>query len=583
MADNVRQNLKDFIRRLKGENRLRTSTKGATIVDEPIDQQERKRLTKLQSIIQYVRQRTWSRQYTEFFEEYRRMSNTFPIIKAALDIYAEETTAKDTNGNVLKIVTDNKRVNDELQKFFFQYLNINARAFSIVRGMVQFGNQYIFHVFRKGAGIIDIVFLPPEEIQREDMFDYNDLSRHRFAWYGNSSEFYESIELSHFRNIEDVENLPYGTSILRAVVDTWRRIILMREALIIHRITRAPNRFLFKIATDGLTGDEALRYTEELKKTITKKPMVDSQTGEIDFSYNVLSIEDNVYLPTFEGSSSDVTVLEGAGNLDSIEDYKIIKDDLFAGLKIPKSWLSFEEDLSNKSALGEEDVRFAKTIQRVQADFLDELMNMALVHLAYLGFSEEEMTSFTLECNNPSTASETKKIELLQKRIELAKSAWDPTNESSLNLMSFTDVCTSILKMTDAEVKQSIEKQFIEAHLMWRYKKIREEGMYTLSAEQQKVSGQPAGFQKPNNTFNNVRFENKEIDQLFMGDNFKDIIKRKIDEEIDMLFPKVTKTPTKDKVQFITEESKRSKRRKKPVTASLIENLQQVQREINKR
>ncbi len=579
MADNnIRQNLKDFIRRIKGSNRLRTSNGqkgGASILDEPIEQSERKRLTKLQSVIQYVRQRTWARQYTEFFDEYRRMSNTFPIIKAALDIYAEEATARDTSGNVLRVNTDNKKVREELEKFFFQYININARSFSIVRGMVQFGNQYIYHVFRKGAGIIDIVFLPPEEIQREDMFDYNDLSRHRFSWYGSSSDFYDSIELSHFRNVEDVEMLPYGSSILRPVIDTWRRIILMREALIIHRITRAPNRFLFKIATDGLTGDEALKYTNELKKEITKKPMVDPQTGEIDFSYNTLSIEDNIFLPTFEGSSSDVSVLEGSSNLDSIEDYKIIKDDLFAGLKIPKSWLSFEEDLSNKSALGEEDIRFAKTIQRIQADFLDELMNMALVHLAYLGFSEEEMESFTLECNNPSSASETKKLELLEKRINLAKAAWDPSNEGALNLMSYTDVCKSILKLTDKEIEESIKKQFAEAHLMWRYKKIREEGFYQIS-EDQKKNEPTVGFKKSENTFDNLRFE--AVDDFLSSNSLQDLVKKKIDEEINFLFPKVQKQATRERAQFINEGLKKSKKKK---TTSLTENLKKVRNQLS--
>ena len=172
------------------------------------------------------------------------------------------------------------------------------------------------------------------------------------------------------------------------------------------------------------------------------------------------SIEENIFMPvTSENTNSDVSVLEGAGNLDAVEDYKIIKDDLFAGLKIPKSFLSFEDDLSNKASLGEEDIRFAKTIQRIQSEFIEGLLQIGLVHLYMNGCSLDEMQSFSIEMANPSTGSEKRKWEIMESKLGVAQKLWD-ANQIGLNLMSYADVLKSVFKFTDEEIAQTIKSQF---------------------------------------------------------------------------------------------------------------------------
>jgi hypothetical protein len=216
--------------------------------------------------------------------------------------------------------------------------------------MLKFGNLYCFQNLRKGEGVTDLIHMPPEALRIELLSNAENLDDFKYTWFGQAGGGmqFEPWEVVHFRNIEDIEHQPYGTSILRSIVDTWRRIILMREALIIYRITRAPQRYLFKIDTTGMDPDAALLFSDEVKKQLYKKPMVNPFTGEIDFKYNPLSIEENFYMPTFEGDVGGIDVLQGAGNLGDVEDYKIIKDDLFAGLLIPKSYLTFEEDLCLK-------------------------------------------------------------------------------------------------------------------------------------------------------------------------------------------------------------------------------------------
>lgn len=549
MAQNKKSFVQDigaFIDRVRGGDRLRKSDGQITVLPTPTSPQEKETVRKIESIAQYVRNKNWNRHHLEYYDEFRRMTTTFPIIKGAIDIYAEEITSTDTNGKVFTIVSDNKRVKNLLEECFFKNLNMNSRAYLINREICKFGNVYGYLVTRPKAGVVDLVFLPPETMVREQMFNPRNLEEYRFTWYGGgANNVFAPWEIVHWKNTEDIEMEPYGTSILRPIIDTWRRVVLIREALVIYRITRAPQKFLFKIGTDGMTGEEAFKFAQDMKKEITRKPLTNPETGEIDFKYNPMSIEENVFMPTYEGSPSDVSVLEGANNLDQVEDYKIIKDDLFAGLKIPKSWLTFEEDLSNKAALSEEDVRFAKTIQKHQGQFVEGLVQIGLVHLYLNGCSQEDLESFKIEMNNPSTVSEKKKIELVQARMDLAKAAWDYNNDG-LNLMSYTGVLKNILKFSDEEIKQTITDQLIEKKLMWRMRQLATQGFYEEPDPEKRraLLKQMAGDDKELQGFDNLMFESASVG---------DIVKKKIDEEINLLFPKMISGASSKQVRSVTE------------------------------
>jgi hypothetical protein len=349
MANNFLTTVNTFYNRVRGQggaNQVRASDQGLVFLDTPLQKDEQDKLRKIQTVATYIRNKNWNRRHVEYFDDYRRMVTSFPIIKGAVDIYAEEACAIDSDGDVFKVICDNIKVKKLLEECYFKNLRLNSRLRQIAREVCKFGNVFSYLITRPKIGVTDMVYLQPEMIMRDQMYDPSNLSMYRFMWYGGGGNaLFEPWEIVHFRNIEDIEMEPYGQSILRCILDTWRRVVLIREALVIYRVTRAPNKLLFKIGTDGLSGDEALRFAEEVKRSVKKKPLVNPDTGEIDFKYNPLSIEDDIYLPVYEGSPSDVNVLEGAQNLDTVEDYKIIKDDLFAGLKIPKSYLSFEEDL----------------------------------------------------------------------------------------------------------------------------------------------------------------------------------------------------------------------------------------------
>lgn len=271
----------------------------------------------------------------------------FSIFASDTMLIQVHNCTKDDDGNIIKIHSDNAEVKKSLEDLFFKTLKINTKGILLVKEMLKFGNTFGYLNIRKGVGVTDIIHLPSEQIRIEFDTNAENLDDYYYKWIGAGSggQKFEPHEIVHWKNIEDIDMQPYGTSILRSIVDTYRRIILMRESLIIYRITRAPQRYLFKIDTTGLDPDAALLFAEEVKKDLYKKPLVDPITGQIDFKYNPLSIEENFYLPTQEGSAGGIEVLDGASNMNDVEDYKIIQDDLFAGLLIPKAYLTFEEDL----------------------------------------------------------------------------------------------------------------------------------------------------------------------------------------------------------------------------------------------
>lgn len=286
---------------------------------------------------------------------------------------------KDANGNVLKIITGEKRVKQSLEELFFDNLKINSKSYLFVKEMIKFGNMFCYLNTRRGVGVTDLIHLPPEAIRIQLLQNAESLDAFKFQWMGAAGGMqFEPWEIVHWKNIEDIETQPYGQSILRPVVDTWRRIILMREALIIYRITRAPQRFVFNIDTTGMDPDAALRFANEMKKSLDKKSLINPQTGELDWKYNAMSIQENFYRPTFAGDEGGIELLQGASNLNDVEDYKIIKDDLFAGLLIPKSYLTFEEDLCLRESTQLLTNEGVKTIKELATDFNESKKTFAL-------------------------------------------------------------------------------------------------------------------------------------------------------------------------------------------------------------
>lgn len=281
------------------KNGLTRTSSNMTLMKMARSKQDHRVEDKAQSLRQLTALQSQRTNHLQFFSEYRIMDNNFTIIKAALDIYAEETMNRGLNGNVIKIDSPNAEIVKELETLFFKVLKINKNGYLWWRDTCKFGNTYAYIESNKIDGVTGLVLLPPDSVFKNNFYQnlYGD-DGDKFVW---QNMVLEPWEIVHWKNTESIDNEPYGQSILRCLIETWRRVVLMREALIIYRITRAPSRYLFKVDTTGLDSDAADRFVQEVRKAATKKPMIDPKTGNMNFDYNALPIHKDSKIPLLDG------------------------------------------------------------------------------------------------------------------------------------------------------------------------------------------------------------------------------------------------------------------------------------------
>ena len=179
---------------------------------------------------------------------------------------------------------------------------------------------------------------------------------------------------------------------------------------------------------------------------------------------------DDVFIPTRDmNMANPIETLAGAKNLDAIDDIKYIQKKVCAALRIPRSFLNFEESQGDGKGLALMDVRFARTINRYQQAFLMELTKVATIHLYLLGF-EDDLTNFSLTMNNPSTQAEQLELENLGKKIQTVRDAVsDPGN--GIPAMSLQRALKEIMKWSDKDIKENFEEIRLEKALAAEYEK----------------------------------------------------------------------------------------------------------------
>ena len=233
-------------------------------------------------------------------------------------------------------------------------------------------------------------------------------------------EEYENYEMAHFRLLTDTNFLPYGRSIIEPSRKVWKQITLMEDAMLIHRIMRAPDKRVFKIDIGNIPPNEVDAFMENMINRMKKVPYVDPETGQYNLKYNMQNLLEDFYLPVRGGESgTQIDNLSGI-QFDSIQDIEYLKNRLLGSLKIPKAYLGYEEDTTGKATLASQDFRFARTIERIQRIMVSELYKIAVVHLYSQGFTDEDLVDFTLELTAPSSVYEQQKVELWTSKVTLA-------------------------------------------------------------------------------------------------------------------------------------------------------------------
>jgi hypothetical protein len=287
---------------------------------------------------------------------------------------------------------------------------------------------------------------------------------------GAAKTYYENYEVAHFRMLNDTNWLPYGKSMLEPGRKTWKQLTLMEDAMMIHRIMRAPSKRVFNIDIGNIPPNEVDSYMQQVINRMKKTPYMDQTTGDYNLKFNLQNMLEDFYLPTRGGNSG--TSIEDLGGLEwtGTDDIEYLKNRMMAALRIPKSFLGYEEGVDGKATLAALDVRFARTIERIQRIFLSELTKIGLVHLYSQGYTDEQLIDFSLELTNPSTIYEQEKIELWESKLRLADTA------RQNQMMSEEWVYKNIFNLSDKEIELEQAKVVEDTKQKYRRGMIENEG-----------------------------------------------------------------------------------------------------------
>jgi uncharacterized membrane protein YgcG len=335
-----------------------------------------------------------------------------------------------------------------LEELFYDVLNVDFNLVMWIRNLCKYGDFFLFNDIHPEYGVINCFPIPIAEIEREEGFDPDDPAAARFRWVTQGNRVLENWQVSHFRLLGSDAFLPYGSSVLEGARRIWRQLILIEDAMLVYRVIRSPERRVFYIDVGNIPPENVADYLEQAQTSLKRNAVVDKTTGQVDLRYNPLSVDEDYFLPVRGGDTGTrIDTLAGGSNTTAIEDVEYIQKKLFAALKIPKAYLGYDEDIGAKATLAQEDIRFSRTIQRIQKTIISELNKVAMIHLYTHGYSEEDLMQFELKLSNPSSIAQQQKLELIRTKFEISGSAPE-------GLLDREWIRKNILDLNDDEIER---------------------------------------------------------------------------------------------------------------------------------
>jgi hypothetical protein len=421
----------------------------------------------------------------ELFRDYDVMDMD-PIIASALDIYSDECLVPSEFGKVLTIRSNNENIKKILENLFYDILNVEFNMWSWTRNMCKYGDFFLRMEISPEYGVFLVHPISPYEITRIEGSDPNNINyvKYQHDGMGGGME-YENFEIAHFRLLSDSNFLPYGKSMVEPARRVWKQLSLMEDAMLIHRIMRAPEKRIFSVDVGNIPPADIDAAMQKIISQVKKVPYIDERTGDYNLRFNLNNMVEDFYLPV-RGSDSGTKIDTLPGmDFTGIDDLEYIRNKMMSALKIPKAFLGYEEGLSGKATLAAEDVRFARTIGRIQRIIVSELTKIAIVHLYVQGYQDASLVDFELELSNPSTIFEQEKLEIWQSKISLA------SDMAESNMFSRDWMYNKIFNMSDDEAEELKQQVIKDKKEMWRIQQITDEGNDPATSNQKMGAGGP--------------------------------------------------------------------------------------------
>jgi hypothetical protein len=420
----------------------------------------------------------------QLYSDYEAM-DTDAIIASSLDILAEESTLKDEYGDVLTIQTEDDQIKKILNNLFYDILNLEFNLPTWVRNMCKYGDFYLKLEISEKFGVFKVIPFSTYQVVRVEGEDPENPDKIQFkleqsSGYNiqyphsnqndNESIYFENYEMAHFRLLTDANYLPYGRSYLEPARKLFKQYTLMEDAALIHRIMRAPEKRTFYINVGSIPPNEVDAFMEKTVSSIKKTPYVDQQTGDYNLKFNMQNMLEDFYIP-IRGNDAATKIDTTKGlEYDGMEDVAYYRDKLFAALRVPKAFLGYDENLEGKATLAAQDIRFARTIEKIQRIIVSELYKIAFVHLYTQGFDDERLVNFELSLTTPSIIFEQEKTELYKSKVDLSQAILDN------KIFSRDWVSKNIWKQSNKELNKNEEEILEDAKFKFRTNQVENEG-----------------------------------------------------------------------------------------------------------
>ena len=371
----------------------------------------------------------------QLYSDYEAM-DTDAIIASTLDVLADESTLKSPMGEVLSIKSTDENIQRVLYNLYYDVLNIEFNLWSWVRNMCKYGDFFLKLEISEKFGVYNVIPYTVYHMVRHEGEDKEDPTKVTFSidpdglaastdpnYIPNNNKqtiTLDNYEVAHFRLISDTNYLPYGRSYIEPARKIYKQLTLMEDAMLIHRIMRAPEKRMFYINVGSIPPNEVEQFMQKTISSIKKTPYVDPTTGQYNLKFNMQNMMEDFYLPVRGGDTSTKIETTKGLEYDGTNDVEYLRDKMFAALKVPKAYFGYEKDLTGKATLAAEDIRFARTVERLQRIVESELTKIGLVHLYSQGFDKESLVNFEIKLTTPSIIYEQEKVALWKEKVDLA-------------------------------------------------------------------------------------------------------------------------------------------------------------------
>jgi len=424
---------------------------------------------------------------TQLYSEYDAM-DTDAIIASALDILSEESTLKNDMGEVLHIRSTDENIQKILYNLFYDVLNVEFNLSWWIRNMCKYGDFFLKLEISEKFGVYNVIPFSAFNIERQEGYDPENPMKVRFRYdpdglaadtYGyfklpnqndSKSLYFDNYEIAHFRLLTDINFLPYGRSYIEPARKLFKQYTLMEDAMLVHRIVRAPEKRIFYMNVGGIPPTEVENFMQKAISKMKRTPYIDQTTGEYNLKYNMQNLMEDFYIPVRGNDTSTKIDTLGGLQYDGITDVTYLRDKLFAALRIPKAFLGYDENVQGKATLAAEDIRFGRTVEKIQRIITSELYKIAFVHLYTQGYTEEGLTNFEISLTTPSIIYDQERVALMKEKMELVNSMMDS------QLFSSDWIYDNIFHLSQDEYAEMRDLALQDAKRKFRMSQIENEG-----------------------------------------------------------------------------------------------------------